>query len=46
MKPFSLIVVVGPVKDAIKDVDFYGTVHTKNLQLKFLSLLPEKFEIH
>ena len=40
IKPLSLIVVVGPVTGATKDVDFYSTVHIKNLEIKFLPQLP------
>jgi hypothetical protein len=37
-KPFSRIVVMGPVDDSLVDLDFYSTVHSKNLELSFVGL--------
>jgi hypothetical protein len=42
VKPFSLVIVIGPIDGAIKDMDFYSTVHLKNLELRFLSLPSER----
>ncbi len=36
VRPYCRIVVIGPVKNGKSDINFYQTVHSKNLEVKFL----------
>lgn len=38
VKPFCRIITLGPIYGVIDNIDLYGSVHTKNLELKFLPL--------